>query len=234
MPRGPNVRGVICSLLVIVATGFVVRALSVTCGENGHQFGWSDIWGAWLFWSVFFGIVIGIITGYARLGLRDGPAGAGKAPAPAQAQGQSDGLKWSWPKVLVVWTAIGAGVLFGGGVAARGYLIVRGQMTAASLFDSCGFWLPLLLFSLGGGLTIGLLILTWWLVAKIGFSWTLGFAVLGVVLFAVFVWPTPYQYTSIREETIKGGTTETTRVVLRINRLTGQAVTIYPKESKQP
>jgi len=215
--------------LATIATGFVVRALSINCGKPPRQFGSSDLLGWWLFWSAFFGIVIGVIIGYARSGLRarDGQK--------KQAEGDKNGgLTWTWQKVLLVWAAIGAGVLFGGGVAARGYLVVRSQMAGETLFDSCGFWLPLTLFSLGGGLTIGLLLLTWWLVARLGFNWALGFVVLGFVLFAVFVWPTPYRYAYIRTEQIRpGGRTDTTRVVVRINRLTGHAEPIYPEDSSE-
>jgi hypothetical protein len=52
----------------------------------------------------------------------------------------------------------------------------------------------LLIFAVGGGLTFGLSVLAWWRVTLRGFSWTLGLVILGAVLVAIFVWPTPYKY----------------------------------------
>jgi hypothetical protein len=116
----------------------------------------------------------------------------------------------SWGRVLGVWTAITFGVLLGGGVAMRSLSYLRDPLSVDFRWSS--FWCPLLLFSLGGGLTAGLLILTWWFVVRRGFSWTLGFLVLALVLFALFVWPTRYAYYW----------TDKKDALLRVERLTGK------------
>jgi membrane protein YdbS with pleckstrin-like domain len=117
----------------------------------------------------------------------------------------------SWWKVLGEWTAITFGVLLGGGVALHALEALR-HPGSTDFSKWCEFWWPLLLFSLGGGLTVGLLILTWWFVVGKGFSWTLGFLVLAVVLFALFVWPTRYAYYW----------TEKKDALIRVERLTGK------------
>jgi hypothetical protein len=115
---------------------------------------------------------------------------------------------WPWSRVLLVWSAIGFGVLLSGGVATRALMTLRG---GGSVDFGDSFWGALLLFSLGGGIATGLLILVWWLVVKLGFSWTLGFVALALVLFALFVWPTPYRYERTKDPDVR----------LRITRLTG-------------
>ena len=125
---------------------------------------------------------------------------------------------WRWGLVLLVWSLIAFGVLFAGGVAFRAYanLVRPGSMD----FGLSSFWCPLFLFSAGGGLTIGLLILTWWLVVQRGFSWTLGFVVLALVLFAVFVWPSRFAY-------YRGGEEDACKL-LRVERWTGQGECLEP------
>lgn len=115
---------------------------------------------------------------------------------------------WPWFHVLLVWSAIGFGVLLSGGVATRALMAVR---SGSSADFGPSFWGALLFFSLGGGVTIGLLILTWWLVVKLGFSWTLGFIALAIMLFTLVVWPTPYRYEKTNDPDVR----------LRITRLTG-------------
>ena len=126
--------------------------------------------------------------------------------------------------VLLVWSAIGFGVLYFGGFAVMASMALRAGSPgfACTLWEaiwlSCPFSQTLLLFSVGGGITIGLLILTWWMVTSRGFSWTLGFVVLGIVLFAMFVWPTPYRYEWAKDKSF----------VVKINRFGGD-VTYVPR-----
>jgi hypothetical protein len=119
-------------------------------------------------------------------------------------------LPQGWPvsRVFLAWGAIAFGVLFSGGVGVRALMGLR---AGGSADFGLSFWCQLMLFSLGGGITIGLLILTWWLVVRLGFSWILGFVALGIVLFTLFVWPTPYRYELTKDPDIR----------LRITRLTG-------------
>jgi hypothetical protein len=165
----------------------------------------------------------------AKVAAKAATRAAAAAAAAAVAKGtEADESGWSWQQVLLVWGAIGFGVLLGGGAAARAYMALSGQ--GIPLFAFCQFWLPLLLFSAGGGLTIGLFILVWWLVIRLGFSWALGFVVLGLVLFGVFVWPTPYRYSEV---TRIEGRNKVTTAVFRINRLTGHAEKIYAEKQQQ-
>ena len=117
-----------------------------------------------------------------------------------------------------MWSAIAFGVLFAGGAALRALSGLKGSEPD---FGARTFWCPLAVFSVGGGIAIGLLILTWWLVVKRGFSWTLGFVVLAVVLFALFVWPSPYRYD-------KDWRRDASCRVLQVNRWTGEAVCVLP------
>ena len=125
---------------------------------------------------------------------------------------------YTWKQILGMWSAIAFGVLFAGGAALRALSGLKGS---APDFGARAFWCPLAVFSVGGGIAIGLLILTWWLVVKRGFSWTLGFVVLAVVLFALFVWPSPYRYDKDRRR-------DAGCRVLQVNRWTGEAVCVLP------
>jgi hypothetical protein len=124
---------------------------------------------------------------------------------------------WPWWKVLLIWSAIGFGILYSGSLAVRASMAMRagssdfGCSFWQAVFVSCPFSQVLLLFSVGGGVTIGLLILVWWMVTKRGFSWTLGFVVLGIMLVALFVWPTPYRYEWAKDKSF----------VVKINRFSG-------------
>lgn len=118
-----------------------------------------------------------------------------------------------WLQMLLVWAALGVCVLFFGGLAMRG-LEVLWHWGEAGYDPGPGrpFFRALLTFSIGGGITIGFLILIWWMIAPPDVRWGLGIAVLCVLLFALFVWPTPYAYWKTGQ---KG-------VLLKVNRLTGQ------------
>jgi hypothetical protein len=106
---------------------------------------------------------------------------------------------WPWYKVLLIWSAIGFGVLYFGGHAVIAQKALQDPANFhCSLWEAiwlqCSFSQVLLIFSAGGGIAVGLVILAWSRVTTRGFSWTLGFVILGVVLFAMFIWPTPYRY----------------------------------------
>jgi hypothetical protein len=125
----------------------------------------------------------------------------------------------SWWKVLLIWSAIAFGVLFAGGAALRALSGLNGP---AADFGFHTFWCPLAIFSVFGGVAIGLVILAWWFVVKRGsFSWTIGVVLLGVVLFALFVWPSPYRYDKDRRR-------EATCRVQRTERWTGETKCVLP------
>jgi hypothetical protein len=124
-----------------------------------------------------------------------------------------------WYRILGTWSAIAFGVLFTGGAALRALSGLKDSK--APEFGASTFWFPLFIFSLGGGIAIGLLILTWWLVAKSGVTWALGALILAVVLFALFVWPSAYRYEKDRRR-------EATCRVLQVQRWTGEAKCVLP------
>ena len=131
---------------------------------------------------------------------------------------------FAWWQVLAMWTAISFGVLFAGGAALQALADLK---EPAPNFAVPAFWWSLLIFSLGGGVAIGLLILTWWLVVKRGFSWTLGFVVLAVVVFALFVWPSPYRYEKDRRR-------DAICRVLQVHRWTGEVTCVLPPSPPPP
>ncbi len=127
---------------------------------------------------------------------------------------QSD---WPWYKLLLVWAAIGFGVLYFGGLAVEAQKAFKDPPTFncsfwQAIFLECSFSQVLLIFSVGGGIAIGLFILAWSRVTMRGFSWTFGFVILGVMLFALFIWPTPYRYEWGPDKTF----------VVKIKRFTGE------------
>jgi hypothetical protein len=131
----------------------------------------------------------------------------------------------TWRQILLIWSAIAFGVLFAGGAAIRA---LSGLTGSTPDFDGMTFWLPLSVFSVGGGVAIGLVILTWWFVVKRGsFSWTIGFVLVAVVLFALYVWPSPYRYD-------KDWNKNATCRVLQIQRWTGETKCVLPVNPATP
>lgn len=129
----------------------------------------------------------------------------------------------SWAQILLAWTVIGFGVLLTGGAALRALAALRDLKVS---FGWGSFWGPLLLFAAGAGIAIGLLILTWWMVTRRGFSWTLGFVILGAVLFVLFVWPTRYAYWEKRDKDNK------LELLLKVERLTGKGTPLEVKKEE--
>src|SRR5712691_10048560 len=106
---------------------------------------------------------------------------------------QSD---WPWYKLLLIWAAIGFGVLYFGGLAVEAQKAFKDLSAFKCSFWQairldCSFSQVLLIFSVVGGIALGLFILAWSRVTMRGVSWALGCVILAVVLFALFIWPTP-------------------------------------------
>lgn len=78
-------------------------------------------------------------------------------------------------------------------------------------------------FLVAGGLTVALLGLAWRAASPDRPDWRLALIVLLVLLFSVFVWPTPYTY---RQVGYRG------EITLRINRVTGSVVVIDPERTR--
>jgi hypothetical protein len=112
------------------------------------------------------------------------------------------------------WVLVGGGILFSGGLAIRAFDWMRDPSSA----PSWSFLQALVFFSLGGGLAVGLVGLACWLASPRGVGWSLGIVVIGLGLFVLFVWPTPYTYYK----------TETKNVLVRVNRITGRGNYIPP------
>lgn len=110
----------------------------------------------------------------------------------------------------VKWALLGAGVLVFGALSAHGLYVLANP--GAKIFPE-SFLIALATFGLGGGITIGVLALAWWLANPRGFRWGLGLVVLALLLFALFVWPTPFKYYYRKDDL---------GVVVKINRVTGK------------
>jgi hypothetical protein len=132
------------------------------------------------------------------------------------------GVAWSTQvleglRYLGVWSLIGAGVLLTGALSARGISIIR-QIDGKppDLFPD--YYLPaLVIFALAGGVTVGLLFLSWKIAQPGGFGWGMGVFVLVIALFAIFVWPTPFKYYRTQANPL---------VLLRVTRATGHGAII--------
>ena len=121
-------------------------------------------------------------------------------------------LVWQNLMYLAIWSLIGAGVLLTGALSARGVSIMRQiDGTPAALFPE-NYFQALLVFSCAGGITVGLLFLSWKIAQPGGFGWGMGVFVLVVALFAVFVWPTPFKYYRDAADPL---------ILLRVTRATG-------------
>jgi hypothetical protein len=106
--------------------------------------------------------------------------------------------KISWPRL--VWIGLLAAVLsylvlYYGGEALKSYNTLRGgpEIPPPPTTD-WSRWLKRL--SVGGGIAIGALVLAWRLIYRMEGQPHVGMAlaVLAVVLFGIFVWPTPWKY----------------------------------------
>jgi hypothetical protein len=114
---------------------------------------------------------------------------------------------------LATWSAIGAAILLMGAISTRGMYVMR-QIELDRPVPrvlTLPYFSAVLYFSVCGGLTIGLLFLAWWIAKPGGFGWGMGVIVLGLLVTAIFIWPTPYKYYP----------TDDTRVLLRVTRVSG-------------
>ena len=119
------------------------------------------------------------------------------------------------------WSAIAAVVLLAGGLGARGLMALMGDRPV--VLDGA-FVGALVLFSVGGGVTLGVLIYAWLLAAREAFTRLMVLVAFAVVLFALFVWPTPYKYYR----------TDDLQTVLRVNRITGAVEPVVTVNPRQP
>ncbi len=103
-----------------------------------------------------------------------------------------------------------------GALSARGIFLLRQidlkpQARAVAVLFPDGYFPAVLYFSVCGGLTIGLLFLSWRIARPGGFGWGMGVIVLSLILVAIFIWPTPYKYYK----------TNNRQLLLRVTRATG-------------
>ena len=127
---------------------------------------------------------------------------------------------WPWAKNWLIWSMLGIGFLFFGGLASHGYrrlLATSGSIEAATNSFS---WGALLELSIGGGIVIGLIGLALTLASPRGVGWGLALATVGLLLFLIFIWPTPYKY--YRD---KGGG------LIKVHRLTGNGDYVVPSSA---
>jgi hypothetical protein len=122
-----------------------------------------------------------------------------------------------WVKNALIWAAIGAGFLFFGGLAAHGYRRMLDASSASATPIGPLDWVGLAQLSLGGGIVVGLIGLALTLASPRGIGWTMGLGTVGLLLFLLFIWPTPYKFYRT-----KGGQ------LIRVHRLTGSGQEVLP------
>lgn len=116
------------------------------------------------------------------------------------------------------WFGLGAGVLFFGGLSARGLAGLMEWPGRLVRLDWWQFFGMLLMFSVGGGVVVAL----WGLGNRRRPRWRLGLVVLALILFGLFVWPTPFKYYKGR-----GGE------LVKVSRITGAKEVIYSPAARQ-
>jgi hypothetical protein len=132
-----------------------------------------------------------------------------------------DAGKIPWPRLL--WIGLLAAVLsylvlYYGGEALKSYHELRGgNLGPPPPPKDWSAWLNKL--SIGGGIAIGALIVAWRLIYRTDGQSHLGtaLALIAVLLFGIFVWPTPWTYkqfgcTVFQIDRIRGHYTEVTKV----------------------
>jgi len=124
---------------------------------------------------------------------------------------------------FLIWTVIGVLFLLFGGLAGYGYR----QMTKDAAGTSGSGtnmdwwtgvdWSALVQLSLGGGVALGLIVLAVTIASPRGAGWALGLGAVVLLLFVIFVWPTPYKYYRDKEQRL-----------IRVHRLTGSGDYVVP------
>lgn len=111
-------------------------------------------------------------------------------------------------RCFLVSAGFGAGLLSLGSLA----LVASDGVTRGLEPLAFGF----VVFVAAGALTVALLALTWRAAHPEEPDWRRGLVLLLLLLFAVFIWPTPYEHYRVGQSL----------VIIRVNRLTGGAVAI--------
>lgn len=116
---------------------------------------------------------------------------------------------------LVKWIVLVGGMLFAGGLSAREWARLMGWPVELAKLGWPEFSWMLALFSLGGGVAASL----WGLANRRKPRWGLGLVVLALILFGLFVWPTPFKdYKGPGDELVK------------VHRVTGKTEVISPRK----
>jgi hypothetical protein len=126
-------------------------------------------------------------------------------------------------RFLAIWSSIAAAILLMGALSARGaYLLTQiHEKKKVSMPFGCDYWVAVLVFSVCGGVAIGLLFLSWRIARPGGFGWGMGVIVLSLILIAIFIWPTPFKYYK----------TKNPQELLRVTRATGYGEIIPAQNS---
>lgn len=132
-----------------------------------------------------------------------------------------DAATW---KRSVTWACVGICLLFFGGLAAHGYLLLIApcpSLGGADCQNRTVDWWALAQLSVGGGVAIGLIGFALSLANPRGVGWGLGVVVISALLFLIFVWPTPYKYYRDRDQQL-----------IRVHRVTGEGKYIPDQRTK--
>jgi hypothetical protein len=142
---------------------------------------------------------------------------------PQKPEQKTSWWKTPWVKNSLIWTAIGVSFLFFGGLAAHGYRRMLGASGAAEAAIGAVDWEGLGQLSVGGGIVVGLIGLALTLASPRGIGWGLGLGTVGLLLFLIFIWPTPYKYYRGNEGRL-----------IRVHRLTGSGHYVVPERRPPP
>ena len=126
---------------------------------------------------------------------------------------------WRWFKNFWIWAVIGTLFLFSGGLAGYGYRQLIKEAAGAPVAGVTVDWGALLSLSVGGGVALGLIVVALTIANPNGMRWGLGLGTVGLVLFLIFIWPTPYKYYRDKDKRL-----------IRVHRLTGSGDYVVPDE----
>lgn len=144
--------------------------------------------------------------------MQPAPHGVDHGPQPARHR---------WGSRVAKWSLIAIGALFFGGLSVQG-LTALASGAPLGWSDILQFLLPLVVFSAAGGLAVGVLVAAWGGAEGNPFRRAATLGSFLALLFALFVWPTPFKYH-------RGPNLE---FVIRINRITGDVK--YEERSRAP
>lgn len=121
-----------------------------------------------------------------------------------------------------LWALLAFLVLFFGGLSVRGLARIDSELDLQKAILPFLWWL--LIFSGGGGITVGVVVFAWRRANPRRLRWGLAVIGLVVLVFASFVWPTRFKYyTGPKRDAL-----------IRVDRISGEEKILYQKREQPP